>query len=281
MIFSRIALLNVLLLLPSFGVGWDDFREDYVPYPPEATGALDYTVSKIKDVPSVRVLGTLPGSHLFEAIQEVAVRNNYQNPLFKLDVAFLMEDGVKYGCRHPTKDATLLDSGRYSDTFHGKQKHTPNFCHSHCTHAGRYCPVFPPEELKETTDHSGGDLVMEVLRRLCIGDKLEGGFANPIWFRYLEAFEKRNCMEKRDGMNLARCSGEIFKEDIPDFPSKLAYEGCVRAEEQFHDFKNKILEHSLDVSYSQNYTAEEMPLIDIAVSNFSPAISISGISSAV
>lgn len=271
MLASRTAFLSFLCLLPVFCAGWEDF-ENYVPYPPEASGILNQTIWKVsEDVPTVSVLATLPGHHLFEAMQNVAVRNSYQNPLFELDVMFLMGNGVDFHCRTHRKGEKPNAIGRYTETWRTKERHRPSYCHNHCTHHGRYCPIFSPEELKERTDHEGKDLVFEVLRRLCIGHSLENGFANATFFKYMEAFETRNCIE--NGMHLGDCSNSIFEEDIPEFPSgpNSQYAKCVDSEHSESDAKHPILEHSLDVSYKVKNPIDEFPLLDIGHGMFQAA----------
>lgn len=248
-----------LCLLPALCSGWHSFPK-FAAYPPDASGMLVDESALASHAPSVLLLATLPGDAFFEKIEAVTLRND---PLFKLDVNYAIGDGLDQRCRAQTSGAKKNFFGRITDHVKRGGRHTRH-CATHCTHGGRYCPIFPHDKLTTITPHRGQDLVMEVLRRTCLGHVLDKGFANPLWFKYLVSFQNRNCMGA--GNNITTCSNGIFAENLPDFPSDShsAYAECVAAEEADTDTPNPMLEHSLDISSSLKYDINQLPLLEIA-----------------
>jgi hypothetical protein len=80
-----------------------------------------------------------------------------------------LHDGEKSGCHAPNGD---------------------NYCFTLCTNSGRYCATDPDDDL--TKGISGGDVVRESLRRICIWSHY--GAANGIgreWWDYVNEFNQR------------------------------------------------------------------------------------------
>ena len=91
-----------------------------------------------------------------------------------------------------------------------------NFCYNLCTNNGRYCATDPDNDLEKGV--SGGDVVRESLRRLCIWNMY--GSANGIgkeWWNYVREFEDR-CSDPQYFADAA-CIKDAYKNAKVDGPA--------------------------------------------------------------
>jgi len=267
MVATRTALLSFLCFLSLSTISEGRrYKKSYKPYPDEALALLNSTVERLyKDAPDVRVLVTLPGKDYLDHLQEVAVRNTYQNHLFKFDLNYIMEDGVTYGCRvNKTSGGRLLKHRKPpNDNAQAQVNKNKKMCGSHCTHHGRYCPAFPKDELAKHTSQNGRDLVLEVLRRLCMTKLFVGSYSDPNFFEYVNHFADDGCLENP---KLGECSMNILQNKIHGFnvAKGSKFDKCVMEAEADTDKTNPLLEDSLKFSLAlKDYTPNQLPVMEI------------------
>jgi len=269
MFTSKSVLLQVLCLLP-MGSAWHYHGFDsYVPFPEEATSALESTVQALKDqAPKVIQILTFPGKDFNPHMQEVAVRNSYQNPLFMYEVDYMISDGLQMGCRTPKSGGNTTNSvGRVTD--HVEASKNKDMCKKHCIHNGRYCTAHAMSHM-EGQAQTGHNAMMETLRRICLGNTLENSYANPIWFDYLENFRSKDCMAASTDLNA--CSKGIMEFNLEDFPSGEGsdYAKCVDDANSEGSKAIPALEAALDFAHQQKkYVLHELPVMEIGEHKFS------------
>lgn len=270
-IASKAALLS--LLLPTLCSGSNYVRERrlsyktfdaFVPFPDDALPILNKTVAMLMPMaPKVTALVNLPSRiDLFGQMIEPVVRNSYQQDLWHMDVMYVMGDGLDIGCRVATNGATSNSSDERVRDHSPVEKN--QMCQTHCTHKGRYCPIFKDHDLAGKS-YNGRDLVMEILRRTCLGYVLPYKFADNHWFEYLTVFHDHKCMDAPQ--DLTQCSNTILQTHLLGFPTGegSAFAQCVKEVEADTDTTNDVLEKALDWSHKamKEYGYNDISELDV------------------
>lgn len=249
--------LFALLFLTVQGRGhpkWNGMHpQDFVEYGADVTPLIQSQDENLKDVaPAVTVLSSVPepvsGKTVWPSLKELAYRNSKSAHIFKLQAAYMISDGLSYGCR---KKKGNTDVAVNSD-----------MCNKHCTHKGRYCPAELPDLLEQRTKTHGRMIIAEIVRRLCWGSVLKGTYANVYWFEYLEGFDEQKCLESDD---MATCSIQIIDElgGNANQTRRSEMDTCIAEADKDTDNPNAMLEHQLELLKSIEHSWETLPTLKI------------------
>ena len=234
---------------------WDhnEHWDNYVHFPDTPAAWKDWLEKEsytLRRSPILNVFTTIPEppQRVYPLVKGMMLRNHLDNKILWAHPNYLITDGLEYGCRE------MVD---------GKEEHVPvesTLCDDHCLFQGRYCAPFEPSKMPDVlpTGFKGKDIVKEALRRLCFDHYYHA--SDIKWFEYLEAFERKQCLQQPD---VTQCSMEVIEAgDHMEYDNLAA---CVNDTAWEMDIPNKSLEQQLSDAKSLKVTRDntQFPLVRI------------------